>query len=430
MTTRRVLFVCDHPVMSHGAVEIAAIDLYRGLRASKEFEPIFLACVPAGPQFRPHPGTVFASADHDPNQYFFYLHEAHHDPLLGRVAGDARLAYARGYAEFLLAYRPDVVHFHHAGQFGYDFVRLTRNCVPKARIVYTLHEFMPICHHDGKMVRTFNHELCDHASPRRCHMCFPAIAEEQFFLRERLIKAHLGLVDLFIAPSRFVIDRYISWGIPPGKMRHFENGRQPLPQHTVGAQDARSRERFGFFGQFNETSGAAVLLRAMKILQQEGTPAFLALHGAGLELQSEAFQNEFRGLVEAAGDRVVVNDGYTPSHIGALMEDIDWVVVPSIWWETSPRVIHEAFRYGRPVICSDIGGMAERVRDGISGFRFATGNPRSLAETMRKAVRIPSLWGEIRAGIPYVCDAADAAAQIAEIYSHLLTGEVPCRVDE
>ena len=44
-----------------------------------------------------------------------------------------------------------------------------------------------------------------------------------------------------------------------------------------------------------------------------------------------------------------------------LMSEIDWVLVPSVWWENSPLVIQEAFQHGRPVICSDIGGMAEQV---------------------------------------------------------------------
>ena len=46
------------------------------------------------------------------------------------------------------------------------------------------------------------------------------------------------------------------------------------------------------------------------------------------------------------------------------MARMDWVVVPSIWWETGPLVVMEAFQYGRPVICSDIGGMSEKVTDG------------------------------------------------------------------
>ena len=61
------------------------------------------------------------------------------------------------------------------------------------------------------------------------------------------------------------------------------------------------------------------------------------------------------------------------------MARIDWVVVPSIWWENGPLVILEAFQHGRPVICSDIGGMSEKVTDGVNGLHFRRGDPRDLA---------------------------------------------------
>ncbi len=68
------------------------------------------------------------------------------------------------------------------------------------------------------------------------------------------------------------------------------------------------------------------------------------------------------------------------------MQSVDAVLVPSIWWENSPVVIQEALANGRPVICSDIGGMAENVRPGHDGFHFEAGNPRawrSCCETWR-----------------------------------------------
>ena len=34
----------------------------------------------------------------------------------------------------------------------------------------------------------------------------------------------------------------------------------------------------------------------------------------------------------------------------------------------------EAFVHGRPVICSDIGGMAEKVRHGVDGLHVPVGN--------------------------------------------------------
>ena len=37
-------------------------------------------------------------------------------------------------------------------------------------------------------------------------------------------------------------------------------------------------------------------------------------------------------------------------------------------------MIQEAFQQRRPVICSDIGGMAEAVTDGHDGLHFRTGD--------------------------------------------------------
>ncbi len=84
---------------------------------------------------------------------------------------------------------------------------------------------------------------------------------------------------------------------------------------------------------------------------------------------------------------------------GELMAEVDWVIVPSIWWENSPLVIQEAFTYGRPVICSGIGGMAEKVTDGVNGLHFRVGDPRSLAETMRRAARGARTVGAASRGI-------------------------------
>jgi len=90
-------------------------------------------------------------------------------------------------------------------------------------------------------------------------------------------------------------------------------------------------------------------------------------------------------LLEATRGRVNFVGEYRHEDLPALMEKVDWVVVPSIWWENSPLVIQEAFMYGRPVICSDIGGMAEKVRDGVDGLHFRAGDPESLAEAIGRA---------------------------------------------
>ena len=106
----------------------------------------------------------------------------------------------------------------------------SRRLLPDVPIFYTLHEYLPICHRDGQMLRT-NGELCTHASPRRCNECFPAIPPQDFFLRERFIKSHLEHVDMFLAPSQFLLERYVDWGIPRDRIRFEDYGR--TRQHHI-----------------------------------------------------------------------------------------------------------------------------------------------------------------------------------------------------
>jgi glycosyltransferase involved in cell wall biosynthesis len=103
------------------------------------------------------------------------------------------------------------------------------------------------------------------------------------------------------------------------------------------------------------------------------------------------------------------------------MRQVDWVVVPSVWWENSPLVIQEAFAAGRPVVCSGIGGMAEKVPAGTAGLHFRAGDPGDLADVMRRAATEPGLWDRLRAGLPTPHPMPAHVARLAGLYESLLT---------
>jgi glycosyltransferase involved in cell wall biosynthesis len=102
------------------------------------------------------------------------------------------------------------------------------------------------------------------------------------------------------------------------------------------------------------------------------------------------------------------------------MAEVDWVVVPSRWWENSPLVIQEAFLHKRPVICSDIGGMAEKVADGVDGLHFRAGDPRSLAQVLETAIGTPGLWDSLRANVPEIYDMDSHVASLRALYREQL----------
>ena len=83
-------------------------------------------------------------------------------------------------------------------------------------------------------------------------------------------------------------------------------------------------------------------------------------------------------------------------------------------------MIQEAFHFGRPVICSDIGGMAEKVADGVNGLHFRVGDPTSLAATLGEAAAGPALWDRLRAGIRPMYSMETHVAVLSGLYAELL----------
>ena len=429
--TRALFVVHNHPSLYPGGAEQYALELYEELKASSNIEPFLLARVgpTASTPVRPHPGTPLSViGPEDPNQYLVFTDGADFDPLLLTLRDKS--LYTTSFPDLLRAFAPDVVHFQHTHYLGYQLLQATRNTLPDAPLLYTLHEYWPICHRDGLMLRAKDDELCTQESPRRCNQCFPDISPATFFMRKRFIQSHLRLVDVFLAPSEFLRQRYIEWGIPESRIVFNENGRRP-PRKLAAVEERPVRDRFGFFGQFAPYKGSMILLEAIGVLASRiatGTSAaegsHFWLHGGNLEWRSREFQDEFKSLVEANAELVTVGGRYQSHDIPDLMASIDWVVLPSTWWENSPMVIQEAFAHGRPVICSGIGGMAEKVADGVNGLHFRVGDPIGLADVIERAAGERGMWEALRSGIPEVKTTAEDARGLEELYGRLLTKTV------
>jgi glycosyltransferase involved in cell wall biosynthesis len=425
----RVLFVChNHPALYPGGTEAYALHVFKEMRKASDIEPIFLARVgvtPANP-FRPHPGTPFGVFEEGNDEYWFYCDFSDFDRLNMRLR--RKILFTTYLRDFLLAQRPDVVHVQHTFFLGVDLLRLIKNTLPDVPIVYTLHEYYPICHRGGLMVRTLDEELCDHASPERCHECFPDVSAGEFYLRKRFIESHLACVDLFLAPSQFLLNRFVEWGIPPAKIRFSEHGR--VPPRPIESSRSGPPSRFGYFGQLSLHKGVLVLLEAMKILEgaagngesSGGREAHLRVHGANLEWETEAFKKRFHELAKSSN--VTFAGRYVETELPELMAEVDWVVAPSLWWENSPLVIQEAFQYGKPVICSGIGALAEKVTHGVNGLHFERGDPESLATTIRQAAASRELWQELRAGIPPIRSLEEDVQSLIGTYRELIGSRV------
>ena len=154
--------------------------------------------------------------------------------------------------------------------FGVQAIRAVRRALGDVPIVYTLHEYLPICANHGQMIKARTHALCTKASPSDCGMCFPEIGAGNMLRRELFVKSFFAEVDAFVSPSHFLLSRFADWGLPPEKLVMIENGLEggTVTPPRPAAPGAR-RNRFAYFGQLNPFKGIRVLVDAVTRVPKE-----------------------------------------------------------------------------------------------------------------------------------------------------------------
>ena len=390
----KVLIVSHgHPDEHPGGAEIAAYTLFQSLNQLECVNAYFIARTNDPSHNRP--GTQISTFMDRPNELLFYSSESD-DFLFSRPAAAGRDDFA-GVVERL---QPDVVHFHHYVHVGVEAIAIVRRVCPQCRILVTLHEFLAICNNHGQMVKTKSLALCTEASPAMCARCYPKRTSSDFFLRQHFIRSHFEKVDQFISPSEFLRQRYVDRGIPEGKITVLENLLPPLepaPPRPLVAGERRSV--FAYFGQINAFKGIRVLVQAFELLENwdRTDDIRLLIFGSSRHAGAE-FQDWFDKALERNRKRISYQGAYRHESMPELMGSVDWVVMASLWWENSPVVIREAFGFGRPVICANIGGMAEKVTAGVNGLHFHARNSFSLADTIRFAVARKDRWQRLASG--------------------------------
>lgn len=387
----RLLFAShSHPQLTRGGAEIAAFRLFREFSNMPDYETWFLGCqnVPGSGRLgtaiaQPFSGREFVYSVGS----FEWFKFANRDPN-----------FPPEFRALMQLLRPDIVHFHHFINFGVEVFRHVREALPDAKIVLTVHEYLAICHHYGQMVTRKHQNLCYASSLMRCHQCFPDISPSDFFLRQLDIQNFFGYVDRFISPSHFLAERLVAWGIPERQVSVIENViPHPVALRTTAVQDQDGPLRIGFFGQISRLKGINVLFDAAQALESEGIEDIVFdIHG-DYRGQPPEFQEDFLKRLEGASRNVKFHGPYEPARVDQLMRQVDLTVIPSIWWENSPVVIQEAFRNRRPVVHSDIGGMAEKIRDGLDGWQFPAGSPAGLVALLKRLCGNRQLIREVSA---------------------------------
>ncbi len=417
-STKVLIVSLYHPELIRGGAQRIAYELFRGLQNEPGIEAVLLASTDHAYPALYKSGACITGFDHRPNEFLFL--PAEYD---GYWYSTSSVRLVEAYCEFLETVRPDIVHFHHFLTFGVDLLSLTKKILPQARLVFTFHEFLSICYANGHMVRRTDQSMCSQASSVRCHQCYPHLPPEHFSLRKMWFMRHLQDVDVFTCPSRFMIDRYVTWGLDARKIHHVTNGLPDCAQGSAPPASDGPKNRFGFFGQMVDIKGIQIILRAVAILREQGFTNFkVELNGDNLRLGTPALVKEIEDFFAEENERpfaqrIVYNNGsYPVDQLPSRMARIDWCIVPSLWTEGFPLVLLEAAAFRRPVICSNIGSMAERVTDDVDGLHFTRGDPDALAAAILRASTETGLWERFSNAIPEPPSLTAMVGGFLEIY--------------
>lgn len=369
----------------------------------------------------------------------------------------------------LHAIQPDVLHVHSLLNLSFDLPRLARE--RGIAVVATLHDYTLVCASGGQRIHRADNHRCDDIDPERCARCFPesplalmwaagasveavpapvrrlAMAAHRIApsvmkavgrlaghaatggvtpaeIEERIHEAltRLDDVDVIVAPSASLAAEFVRLGADARRVRVSDYGTSPIPSlvsrgaasQRPASSQVRGSLRFGYVGTLVWHKGVHVAIDAMRALPREG-----------VELQvwgdSSVFADYASGLrPRAAGLPVRFMNRFDRSRIASVYADIDVLVVPSLWLENSPLVIHEAFMAGIPVIGSRIGGIPDLVQDGVSGLLVDPGSAEALASAMRSLLADPALVRDLASRVPAVKSMAQDAAEWEHVYEEVV----------
>lgn len=202
------------------------------------------------------------------------------------------------------------------------------------------------------------------------------------------------LVDVFVAPARYhLMDRYRhGFGLPERKLIYLDYGfdrKRSANRNRV----QESEFTFGYIGTHIPAKGIHDLIRAFGRLSGK---ARLRIWGRPRGQETAALKDIAASLPAEVADKIEWMPEYRNQDIVRdVFDRVDAIVVPSVWVENSPLVIHEAQQARVPVITANTGGMAEYVHHEVNGLLFEHRSFATLAEQMQRFVDAPELAAKL-----------------------------------
>jgi glycosyltransferase involved in cell wall biosynthesis len=311
-----------------------------------------------------------------------------------KVRGAAHMIYStearRRIRAMIKEFQPDVAHirsiYHHLSPS--ILWELRAQNIP---VVYHLNDFKLLCPNYNFVAAGRACEMCKGGAFWQAlrTRCYPGTAARATLVAEAYVHRWFGTyrrcVDRFLAPSRFVRDKFVEHGWDAALFEvlpHFQNIHAMCEPSKDGP--------ILYFGRLSAEKGVDDLIRAM----QQVPHIRLVIAGDGPQ------KNELERLAKGLKLTNVEFVGHLgPEERDRRIAQSRFTVLPSRAYETLGKTILESYSHARALIASDLGSRRELVRDGETGLLYRAGNVNQLADTIQLLAMNPELTEQMgRAG--------------------------------
>lgn len=240
-----------------------------------------------------------------------------------------------------------------------------------------------------------------------------SVKRRQTSLRRCLLEA-----DALICNSQFIMQFYKRFGFPMERCRIIRFGLA-IPNHTTTRRSSVLTRplRLGYLGQVKYHKGVDLLINAVLGLLNEGYSIKLGIWDT--ETSVTRYGSRLRSR-SAARDEIQWNSRCDTAGVWQALQEMDALVVPSRWYENSPTVISEAHAAGVVVVCTELGGMAELVRNEEWGLTFRHNDAPHLQTQLRRLLVERGLLEKLRANLPRVRSIDEEMADVVDVYREVL----------
>jgi glycosyltransferase involved in cell wall biosynthesis len=223
-----------------------------------------------------------------------------------------------------------------------------------------------------------------------------------------------------IAPTNFVRQTYIDLGAQGDNIVLIRHGISLPDEKLVAANRRQAALRqdkalhVGYIGSIGWQKGIHILIEAVNELP----PGSVQLTLYGDLTTFPDYVAQLQGMIQKR--EIQLAGPLARENLWTALAELDLVVLPTLWYETSSLVLDEAFAAGVPVVVSDIGVMSEKVEDNINGRLFPPGDFTALQQILAEIAEDRGLLNRWRAGIPAVQTIAEHVREIEELYRSTL----------